>query len=70
MPNSMTIKPGDLVTLPERDQAWLVVYIDDERGFARLERAGEAWVKSKVCDLDTLQAYIEISEELREATVN
>ena len=57
---SVPITVGDLVTISEPPRAWRVVYVDQERGFARLEFAGEAWVRSKVVNLDKLQAYLEL----------
>jgi hypothetical protein len=60
---SESIKVGDVVTLRDPDRPWRVVYVDVDRGFARLECAAEAWVKSRVVDLDELHPYREYPDE-------
>ncbi len=56
---SVPIKVGDLVTISD-PRAWRVVSVDEERGFAILKFVGEAMVRSKVVNLDKLQAYLEL----------
>jgi hypothetical protein len=56
---STSIKIGDLVTRNGDDRPWRVVGVYPDLGFARLEFAGEAWVKSATADLDQLQPYSE-----------
>ena len=51
---STAVKAGDMVTLTHAERQWRVVYVDEERGFARLEFAGEAWVRSRVVGLADL----------------
>ncbi len=54
MTNSIAIRVGDIVTRAGDPRPWRVVGVYPELGFARLEFAGEAWVKSAVADLDQL----------------
>ncbi len=54
---STPIKEGDIVTLRDVERRWRVVYIDKERGYARLEFMGEAMVRSRIFDLDDLHPY-------------
>lgn len=56
---STRIKIGDLVIRTGDCRPWRVVGVYFELGFARLEFAGECWVKSAVADLDQLQPYRE-----------
>ena len=56
---SHTIKAGDVVTRAGDPRPWRVVGVYPDLGFARLEFAGEAWVKSATADLDQLQPYHE-----------
>jgi len=56
---SSSIKVGDLVTRAGDPRPWRVVDVYPDLGFARLEFAGESWVKSATADLDRLQAYRE-----------
>ena len=51
------IKIGDLVTRAGDCRPWRVVAVHPELGLARLEFAGEAWVKSATADLNRLQPY-------------
>ena len=53
------IKTGDLVTRTGDCRPWRVVGVYPELGFARLEFAGECWVKSAVANLDQLEPYRE-----------
>ena len=55
------IKTGDLVTRTGDSRPWRVVGVYPELGFARLEFAGDAWVKSAVANLDQLEPYREPS---------
>jgi hypothetical protein len=52
---SKSIKVGDLVTRNGDARPWRVVGVYPDLGFARLEFAKEAWVKSATADLDQLQ---------------
>jgi hypothetical protein len=52
---SASIRAGDIVTRTGDCRPWRVVAVHPELGFARLEFAGEAWVKSATADLDQLQ---------------
>jgi len=54
MPES-SIKVGDLVTVPGTERQWRVTYVDTEREFARLEIQVEAWVRSRIVDLEELR---------------
>ncbi|MGZ5973769.1 MAG: hypothetical protein ACXWPK_10200 [Isosphaeraceae bacterium] len=56
MTNSIAIRVGDIVTRTGDSRPWRVVDVYPELGFARLEFAGEAWVKSAVADLDQLRS--------------
>ena len=53
------IRVGDIVTRTGDCRPWRVVGVYPELGFARLEFAGDAWVKSATADLDQLQPYRE-----------
>jgi len=57
-----SIKIGDLVTRTGDPRPWRVVDVYPDLGFARLEFAGDAWVKSATADLDQLQPYREVVE--------
>ena len=59
---SASIKVGDLVTRTGDARPWRVVDVYPDLGFARLEFAGEAWVKSATADLDQIQLTTEITE--------
>jgi hypothetical protein len=59
MTNSIVIRVGDIVTRTGDWRPWRVVDVYPELGFARLEFAGERWVKSAVADLPDLQPYRE-----------
>jgi len=48
------IKVGDIVTRSGDCRPWRVVAMHPELGFARLEFAGEAWVKSATERLENL----------------
>ena len=61
---SQSIKVGDIVHLTEPGKPWRVVYVDVDRKFARLEAAGEAWVRSRVVDLDDLHPYRELEPQV------
>ena len=54
MTASIAIRVGDIVTRTGDCRPWRVVDVYPELGFARLECAGDAWVKSAVADLDQL----------------
>ena len=54
---SASIKVGDLVTRGSDLRLWRVVDVYPDLGFARLEVAGEAWVRSATADLTDLQPY-------------
>lgn len=56
---TIPIKTGDLVTRTGDCRPWRVVGVYPELGFARLEFAGDAWVKSAVANFDQLQPYRE-----------
>jgi hypothetical protein len=53
-----SIKVGDLVALSDEKLQWRVVYVDADHGFARLEYPGEAWVRSRVVELDDLRPVV------------
>ena len=56
---STFIRVGDIVTRTGDCRPWRVVDVYPELGFARLEFAGEAWVKSATADFDQLEPYRE-----------
>jgi len=56
---SESFKVGDLVSFQEPARPWTLVYVDVERGFARVEFAGEGWVRSRVVELSDLKCYRE-----------
>lgn len=56
---SAPVRIGDLVTRSGDCRPWRVVAVYPELGFARLEFAGECWVKSATADLDQLEPYCE-----------
>lgn len=60
MCHSMTpsIKVGDLITLPDAERQWRVVYVDDARGFIRLECQDQALVRSRVVSLDEVRPLL------------
>jgi hypothetical protein len=53
---TIPIRVGDIVNRTGDPRPWRVVDVYPELGFARLEFAGEAWVKSATADLDQLLA--------------
>ena len=54
MTNSIAIRVGDIVTRTGDCRFWRVVDVYPDLGFARLECAGEAWVKSATDRLENL----------------
>ncbi len=61
---SQSIKVGDIVHLTEPGKPWVVKYVDMEHKFVRLERVGEAWVRTRVVDIDELHPYCEHDQKL------
>jgi hypothetical protein len=51
------IKVGDIVHLCETENPWRVVCVDLDRDYVRLERVGEAWVRTRVIAPDDLHPY-------------
>ena len=56
MTDSIAIRVGDIVTRTGDCRPWRVVAVYPELGLARLEFAGESWVKSATADLDQLRS--------------
>jgi len=61
---NMSITIGDLVTRGNDPRPWRVVGVYPDLGFARLEFAAEAWIKSATADLDQLQPYREPAHQV------
>jgi hypothetical protein len=54
MTDSIAIRVGDIVTRTGNPRPWRVVDVYPDLGFARLEFAAEAWVRSATDRLENL----------------
>ena len=66
---SASVKVGDIVTLRDVERLWRVVYVNEEHDFARLEPIGEAWVRTRVADLNDLNPHVEVESNRTPAEI-